>query len=237
MKDLLTVLAVGAHPDDLEILCAATLARYAAGGHKVIMAHLTNGDKGHTNMDPAKLATLRRAEAQAAGRIIGAEVVGLDLPDARLFSDDKTRDRVIDLVRQARPDVVITLSRRDYSSDHVTTSRLVCDATFLASAPLIKTDFPHIDKLPPIYFCDTVFGLNSDADIYVDVSETFAAKLRMLRCHKSQLKWLKDHTKSDVVKDVECVGRFRGIQCGVRYAEAFSEYNVWPFKVPQRLLP
>lgn len=72
--DKLRVLAVGAHPDDLEILCGGTLAKYAKLGHKVIMAHLLNGNKGHYEMDSKKLARVRKEEAENAAQIIGAEV-------------------------------------------------------------------------------------------------------------------------------------------------------------------
>ena len=142
------ILAVGAHPDDMEILCGGTLGKYAQREQTVIMAHLTNGDKGHAEMDSAQLAKIRRAEAEAAARVIAAQAIGLDLPDAWLTFDPATRLRVVDLVREARPDIVITLSPRDYSSDHVTTSRLVCDATFLATAPLVATRHAAIGKIP-----------------------------------------------------------------------------------------
>ena len=119
----LRVLAVGAHPDDLEILCGGTLARYARQGHTVVMAHLLNGDKGHYKMAPAKLARIRKREAAEAGLVIGAEVVGLDLPDAQLFPDLKTRKLVVDLVRESRPDVIITHAPGDYISDHAASVR------------------------------------------------------------------------------------------------------------------
>src|SRR5688572_24212078 len=104
----LRVLAVGAHPDDLEITCGGTLARYARAGHTVVMAHLLNGDKGHYRMAPAELVKIRREEARRAAAVIGAESVTLDMPDGMLYSCAETRQRVIDLVREVKPDVVIT---------------------------------------------------------------------------------------------------------------------------------
>lgn len=71
----MTVMGVGAHPDDLELLCGGTLARYAELGHKVVMAHLNNGDKGHYKLSCAEIAKIRKQEAENAGKIIGAEVV------------------------------------------------------------------------------------------------------------------------------------------------------------------
>ena len=86
----LRVLAVGAHPDDLEILCGGTLARYAESGHQVVMAHVLSGDKGHYKTDSASLAKIREKEAEEAGRLIGAEVIDLGLPDAELIPDGAT---------------------------------------------------------------------------------------------------------------------------------------------------
>ena len=233
----LRIMGVGAHPDDLEILCGGTLARYAALGHEVVMAHLLNGDKGHYEMDPQELARLRKREAEEAGGVIGAEVVSLDLPDAQLFSDLETRKLVMDLIREARPDVIITHAPGDYTSDHTVTSELVCDASFFAGAPLFRTERKAVDKVAPVFFMDTVVGMGFLPTEYVDISETFQKKMEMLGCHRSQLEWLKAHDSIDVLEFVETTARFRGLQCGVKYAEGFCQFEVWGRKVPARLLP
>ncbi len=67
------ILAVGAHPDDLEILCAGTLARFVAGGHHVVMAHACRGDKGHGKIPPQEIGEIRDREAQAAAAVVGAD--------------------------------------------------------------------------------------------------------------------------------------------------------------------
>lgn len=233
----LRITAIGAHPDDLEILCGGTLAKYASLGHKVVMAHLLNGDKGHYELDSEELARIRKREAEAAGRIIGAEVVSLDLPDAELFSNLETRKLVIDLIREARPDVIITHAPADYCSDHTVTSQLVCEASFYCAAPLFKTSKTAHDKIPPVFFMDTVAGMGFLPTEYVDISEAFQKKMEMLRRHASQLEWLKAHDDLDVLGLVETTARFRGLQCGVQYAEGFRQYEVWGRKVPMRLLP
>ncbi len=206
-------------------------------GHKVLMAHLLNGDKGHYEIDSHELAQIRKCEAEEAGRMIGAEVLSLDLPDGELFSDLETRKLVMDLIRQARPDVIITHAPGDYCSDHTTTSRLVCDASFFSAAPLFKTEEKAHDKIPPVFFMDTVVGMGFLPTDYVDISETFQKKMEMLGRHRSQLEWLKDHDNLDVLGLVETTARFRGLQCGVQYAEGFRQYEVWGRKAPMRLLP
>ena len=87
MDKKLRVLAVGAHPDDIEIRCGGTLARYAKTGHHVMMAHATNGDEGHTTIPSAELAKVRESEARAAAAVIGAEVFWLNFHDTELFYD------------------------------------------------------------------------------------------------------------------------------------------------------
>jgi len=152
-------------------------------------------------------------------------------------ADAATRRIVIDLVRRAKPDVVITHSPDDYVSDHTATSRLVCDASFYASAPLVKTDRPCHSKIPPVFFMDTVAGVNFLPTEYVDISDTFAEKREMILQHRSQFDWLSGHDHIDMVELAEVSARSRGLQCGVRYAEAFRPYQVWGRQQPRRLLP
>ncbi|MEZ4613871.1 MAG: PIG-L deacetylase family protein, partial [Caldilineaceae bacterium] len=102
MSGTLRVLAVGAHPDDVEINCGGTLARYALAGHHVMMGYATNGDKGHLEIPPAELAVIRERESRAAAAVIGAEVFWLNFPDGDLFYDRETRLVFIDMLRQAR---------------------------------------------------------------------------------------------------------------------------------------
>jgi len=233
----LKILAVGAHPDDLEILCAGTLAKYAKLGYTVIMAHLLNGDKGHYEIEAQELARIREKEALEAGKVIGAEVIGVGIPDGTLFSDLATREKVIDLIRDAKPDVIITHDPGDYMSDHTTTSQLVCDGSFFCTAPLFKTQREAHNKVAPVFFMDTIAGMGFSPTEYVDISETFAQKKEMLSRHKSQLEWLKNQGNVDILSLVETVARFRGLQCGAEFAECFRQYDVWPRKAPRRLLP
>ncbi|HRU32240.1 MAG TPA: PIG-L family deacetylase, partial [bacterium] len=75
------ILAVGAHPDDLELLCAGTLAKYSKEGHTVVMAHMCNGNKGHFTIPPEELASIRAEEAKKSAEIIGAEIIQGEYPD------------------------------------------------------------------------------------------------------------------------------------------------------------
>src|SRR5436190_6370931 len=125
------VLAIGAHPDDLEILCGGTLARFAGRGDSVTMLVMSDGSAGHAQIAAPELAAIREREARAAAAVIGAELVWLGLPDEFVFNDEPTRRRLLDAIRAARPDLILTHASMDYHPDHVATHRAVFDASFV----------------------------------------------------------------------------------------------------------
>lgn len=231
------VLAVGAHPDDVEILCAGTLARYAREGHDVTIACVTDGAAGHAEIPPATLRGIRRDEATAAAGVIGAEVLFGALPDELVFDDEKGRLVVVDVIRRARPDVILTHFPGDYHPDHRAVSEMVFAASFVASLPNVATGVPHHPLVPPLFFMDTLAGVGFLPEDYVDVTDTFEVKQRMLECHRTQLDWLADHDGIDVLGLVETVARLRGLQCGVALAEGFRAARQWPRARAERLLP
>lgn len=231
------ILAVGAHPDDLEILCAGTLAKYRARGDDVIMCHVANGDKGHFVIPPEELTRLRAQEAREAAAVIGAVCVAMDFLDVELYDTPDARERFIDMVRAARPDVVITHHPDDYHTDHQLASSLTIDATFGATVPHIKTGHPPLAKLPVVYLMDTLAGLNFQPTDYVDITDTLPHKVAMLSKHSSQLNWLQEHDNYNALDALETMAKFRGYQCGVKYAEGFIRYRVWGRNQPGYFLP
>lgn len=218
----LRVLAVGAHPDDLEILCGGTLARYARGEAAVIMAIATDGSAGHMLIPPDELAGIRREEAGRAAALIGADMHWLGFRDELLFEEIATRMRFVDLIRIARPDLILTHDPNDYHPDHRAVSRLVFDASFVSSLPNITTEHPCHPVVPPLLYFDTVSSANFTPTEYVDIADTYDVKRAMLECHTSQIKWLKDHDNIDVLDFIYIMSRSRGLQCGVAHAEGFG---------------
>lgn len=233
----MNVLAVGAHPDDLEILCGGTLARYAREGHRVVMAHVCNGNKGHHHIPPDELAETRDGEAVASSSVIGAEHVNIDIDDLDAYVEREQVLKCVDLIRSSEPDVIITHSPDDYMPDHSVSARLVFDASFVATLPHVKTKHGHFDRVTPVYYMDTLAGVNFKPSEYVDITDTFEAKEKMLSCHKSQLDWLREHDKVDILEFIRTVAEFRGLQCGVKFAEAFSRVEKWGRNPVGRLLP
>lgn len=232
------VLAIGAHPDDIEASCAGTLAKYRKEGHEVFICHVANGNLGHVVILPDELRKIRRQEAIESGKLIGAEVMTCDIGDVMVYSQKKEhRDLVVDVIRRVQPDVIITHSPNDYMPDHVEVSKLVFDASFAASVPHYDAAQKAVAKLTPIYYVDNLAGVNFIPTDYVDITETMDIKIQMLEKHVSQMKWMRDHDHIDFAEFVTSCARFRGIQSGVRYAEAFTQCLAWPKITTRRLLP
>ena len=235
----MNILAVGCHPDDLEIGCGGTLARYAGEGHTVTMVHVANGNMGHAVIMPEELRAMRRAEAQKAGAVLGAVAVyTLDVSDLAVDSHrPETARALVDIIRKVQPEVIITHALEDYMRDHVEVSRLVFDASFSASVPHYETPTPGIAPITPIYYMDTLAGVNFLPVEYVDISSTIEIKLKALDCHESQVKWMRDHDGIDFLEFTRTASRFRGLQCGAGYAEGFRPCLTWPRLSTRRLLP
>jgi LmbE family N-acetylglucosaminyl deacetylase len=232
------VLSVGAHPDDLEILCGGTLARFVEEGHEVVMCHATTGDRGSFVHTSEEIARIRGDEARRAAEICGAEYETLGLRDTEVDASDPEQKRlVVDLVRDARPDLIITHYPHDYMGDHNEISRLVFECSFHATLPLFETGKPHHSQATPIYFMETVMGLGFQPTEFVDVTTTIETKAAMLGAHETQLTWLRDHDGVDIVEQMRTTTRYRGQQCGVAYAEGFVPCLTWPRGTTRRLLP
>lgn len=234
----MNILAVGCHPDDIEVGCAGTLIKYKKAGHKVTVCHVANGNLGHGRIEPEELRVIRAKEAKSIEELTGIEVLTCDIGDLLVYNGDKRqRDLVIDVIRKVQPDVIITHSPQDYMPDHNAVSKLVFDASFAASVPHYKTAVPDTAGLTPIYYMDTVQGIHFLPTDYVDISDTIEMKLQMLNCHISQMEWMREHDNVDFAETVRICGRFRGLQCGANYAEGFAKCYAWPKLVPHRLLP
>lgn len=234
----MNVLAIGCHPDDIEINCVGTLLKCVERGDKVTVCHVANGNMGHEIISPEELREMRAKEAQAAGALGGIEVITCDIGDLRIYSEDPAqRDKVVDVIRKTQPDFIITHAPNDYMPDHTAVSKLVFDAAFTASCPHYETSVPGKAAVTPIYYMDNLAGVNTIPTEYVDVSDVMEKKLEMLECHVSQLKWMRDHDGIDFAEFVRTCSRYRGLQCGVQYAEAFTSCLAWPKILPKRLLP
>ena len=101
------LMAFGAHPDDIEFVCAGTLTKYKQAGHDVAIAISTNGEVGSPVLSKSEIAAMREKEARESAAKIGAEFFWLGYPDEFLFNSKEVRLHYIDVVRQFRPDIII----------------------------------------------------------------------------------------------------------------------------------
>ncbi len=232
------VLAIMCHPDDMELLCAGTLLKYKKAGHDVIACHAANGNMGHFVIMPDELREIRKKEAQNAGAIAGYEVISLDIDDLTVNSADEEQiDKVIKVIRYAKPDVIITHSPTDYCSDHRELSQLVFNASFSASCPHFKPELGEATPVTPLYYAENDNSIDFCPTEYVDITDEMSTKEEMLRCHESQLVWLLEHDNNDIVETQRRRAEAWGRQCGVKYAEVFKMCHATGRMRTYRLLP
>ena len=233
------VLAIHAHPDDIELQCAGTLLRLRELGCEVAVATMTAGDCGSAIETSAAISAIRKGEAAAAAAILGASYTCLEFKDLSIIPDNESRQKVTEFIRRTRPDIVLTAPPVDYMSDHEFTSRLVRDACFNASVPLYRTHqwepAPPSHKIPHLYYVDPIagtdiFGVPITPHCLIDVSDVFEKKIAMLACHASQRDWLRlQHGLDEYLDGCRRWGASRGQAARTQYAEAFTQHRGHPY--------
>ena len=235
--DEMNILAIGAHPDDIEYGCGGTLLKYKKQGHSIFIAYTTSGNTGsNTLTDPFEIATLRENEAMRAAEIYGAQVRFLRSNDERLMDTDHTRSQVLDAMRWANPDVIFTHSSTDESPDHAMTSKLVRNMMLSLPGRNQRAQLPPIAKKPSLFFWETDNGVDSLPEIYVDISDELEDKIKALACFASQEDWM-DVFGADLGGDVRIMAEFRGMQYGCKYAECFRAFRIHGYMPDYKLLP
>ena len=230
------ILAIHAHPDDIETLGAGALALLADLGHRITIVTATAGEGGATETSPDETARIRQAEAAAAAAIIGADYRCAGFGDLTVFNDDASRRRMTELIREARPDIVITASPVDYHPDHEAVSVLARDACFASSVPNYRTGAAAaLAAIPHLYFMDAIGGRNREGerirpDFGVDIGAFIETKRCMLMAHQSQVAWVaRQHGIADYAGSMVSWGERRGQDFGVAYAEGFRQYRHPPY--------
>lgn len=232
------VLAIHAHPDDIEFQCAGTLALLGKAGCHLTLATMTPGDCGSVEHDAEAIAAIRRREAKEAADLLGAGYHCLEFRDLSIFNDDLSRRRVVEFLRKVRPDLILTAPPADYLADHEATHLLVRDACFIAPIPNYATrqwePAPALDRIPHLYLVDPIEGRDRDGNpvpphFSVDITEFWSLKQQMLECHASQRNWLmRQHGIDEYMSIQEKWSTHRGKEIGVAYAEGFRQYTGHP---------
>ncbi len=211
------VLCVQPHPDDCEVGAGGTLADLADRGVEVVYLTMTDGSRGTTDptMEPEKLAEVRRREQEEAGRVIGvSRIHWLDYPDTLLPYTPEVRERVVRVIREEKPDVVLAPDpwlMYEAHPDHRVTGLVASEAVMFSPLPLIARGVqPHAIAAIAYYY-------TAKPNYFHDVSSTFGRKLEALSRHKSQF----EPVWPIFVEQLKVLAAAYGALKGVEFAEAF----------------
>jgi N-acetylglucosamine malate deacetylase 1 len=222
------VLAVGAHPDDLESQIGGTLAALAARGVEVHMATVTDGWCGSYERPGPEIARIRLEEARRAAAIAGAAAFHhLGMHDQGSETTIERRRELVDLIRRLGVTVLLGHPPNDYHVDHRNASELLFQARCAAVVPNFASE-PPLATTPHLAYFDANEGVGFAPDIWIDVSAAFDVKRRMLAAHESQVDLLARMYAEDIQEMMERLSAFRGGQRATRYAEAFRGCGTYP---------
>jgi LmbE family N-acetylglucosaminyl deacetylase len=233
-----TVIAIAAHPDDIEFVMAGTLLLLGEAGWALHYLNLSTGNLGSTTMSPAKTAQVRRKEAQAAASELGAAWHAPFCNDLEIFYDARALRRLGAVIREVAPDVILTHSPQDYMEDHMNTCRLTVSAAFLRAMPGYQTTPRRraVQKPVTIYHANP-HGLRDGLrrrihpGAFVDTTTVHARKTAALRCHRSQDGFL-DATQgmSNYLRTMDDLSREVGTLSGrFPLAEGWRRHLHWGF--------
>jgi LmbE family N-acetylglucosaminyl deacetylase len=218
-------LAIFAHPDDPEVACAGTLARWVSAGCEAHLVIANAGDKG-VGTNPKKLARVRKTEAEEAAQVLGlTSLDALAYPDGELENTSELRGKLIATIRAIRPDVVIAPDPTavffgdSYVNhhDHRALGWAVLDIIgSMASGALYVPEAG-----PPHQVATLLLAGTLEPDTWIDIGASLDRKVAALRCHASQLAGGDD----DVAELVEARAADAGRSAGVRYAEGFRRLS------------
>lgn len=215
----LRVVAVGAHPDDVELGCGGTVALLAREGAAVTVVDLTRGE-----MSSAGTAATRAAEAVEAAAILGVTRETLDLGDARLEANLPNRHAVARVLRRLRPDLILAPWEEDPHPDHAAAGGLVRAASFDARLSALDLGAPPFAPRLVLSFPGHVWV---EPDVAVDITPVFEVKMAAVRAYRSQFpeggrrEGLRGVGTDDYLWTVEARARHAGSLVRGRYAEGF----------------
>ena len=206
------VMAIGAHPDDVEFGCSGTLSNHIKNDDYVVMVVMTNTE----SVDGVTGKVLRtrvenESEARNAAEVIGCEIEFLSFKDLHVPFDFNSVSKLEGLIKKHDIDTIYTHWAGDANQDHIATFK-----TTMAAARYVPNVFCY-EQIP----IPRVSENSINPTYYVDISKTFEKKITASECHKSQINKYKSHG-FNVTDNLETIAKFRGIQANCKYAEAFQ---------------
>jgi LmbE family N-acetylglucosaminyl deacetylase len=196
----MNILAIGAHPDDIEFGCGATLIKYAEAGHNVFLFVLTDGSFGGD-------VELRRNEQKEAAKFLGVkELIWGSFRDTELADNRELILKIDEVIDKVKPDIVFLNYFEDVHQDHRATAQAGVSAT---------------RYIKEVLFYEVPTTQHFEPDIFVDIQGVLDKKLQLLKIHASQV----DRTKVEnltILESTQSCANFRGFQGRVKYAEGFK---------------
>ncbi len=226
MNFKLDILAIGAHPDDVELGCGATIAKEVAAGKQVGILDLTKGELG-TRGTPE----IRAMEAEAAAEILGVLVrENIGLPDGFLENTKEYQLKIVEVIRKYQPEIVLCNAIDDRHPDHAKASKLISDACFLSGLRAIKTNIGYGEQEAwrPKNVYHYIQWKGIEPDFVVDVSEYMDVKENAVKAFKSQFYDPNSNepespiTSKNFFESIDYRAKDLGRIIGVKSAEGFT---------------
>ena len=197
------ILAMGAHPDDIEYGCGGTLLKYSIEKHDIFLLVLTQGEVGGR-------LNIRKKEQELAAKMLKAKkIFSADFKDTALPSERKIVTYIDEVIKKVNPDEVYVNHSKDTHQDH----RMLANCA-LASTRYIKR----------VLFYEDYTSYYFEPDIFVDIGKMLSKKVELLNIHKSQVTKVYP-TELDMLESVKAMANYRGFQGKVKYAEGFKAFR------------
>jgi LmbE family N-acetylglucosaminyl deacetylase len=237
-----TAFAIACHPDDIEFMMAGTLIKLKEAGYEIHYMNIANGSLGTNQYDYETIVKMRRQEAIDASALIGANFHESLCDDLEVFYCRETLEKLVPIVREVAPEIILTHGSYDYMEDHINSGRLAVSAAFCRGMTNFKCNPPReaIEGKVTVYH-SMPHSLSDQLknpvipEMLVDISSTVDTKKKMLACHRSQKEWLdisqgNDAYLIDMEQRCEYFGRMTS---GFKYAEGWIKHNPLGFCAPQ----
>lgn len=215
----LTILAIGGHVGDMELTAGGVLANHALKGDRIVTLALTAGERGvPAGRDVSEYRAQKVREAEQFAELLNGEAIVFDIPDGELEDSDEMRYRVCDVIRQVKPNVIITHFKNSMHKDHMTTHRIVNDARFFASLAAMQRELPSHFASKLYYAENWEDAVDYKPYVYVDFSEeAYALWIKAVSLH-----WfVTGSTSFPYLEYYKHLVRVRGIEARKQYAETF----------------
>ncbi len=209
---------IGAHIGDAEITAGGVVCKYTSAGHKSTIVHLTPGEKGHPELPPEEYRRQKISEAEESARIMAAEVIVMDYGDGELPCSEEAKMKVCDVIREIKPDIVLTHWKGSFHKDHINCYHNVMEGVFYAAVPGIQRSRPaHPVRL--LYYAENWEDpFDFQPDVWLDISPVFEQWREAVHVHAL---FRGAVASFDYWRYYEGLVNMRGAEVGVKQAQAF----------------